>query len=295
VASNSTEFKQDKIQPIYGSQTDRTRQANLSAPDAGSASGFIMTSINVDTLDRIFNPSYMIAEAHYDSDEEYGDLREASTPLSDYENDKDEGKEVAQQSKSGAQYEQDHALIAIQLSATAPGYPWVLDTGASEHICSDETAFSTMQAYTTGQEYEWWTSGNEKVKADAHGIVNLTLHLGDEIVHAAQEAAIRTIPACYQISIHCVYKKGGQYNLFSLGTAEKQLGIWWNSKTGALHDEYDKLIGYTRMYQRVPFLQLVSPALGAALISIELAHRRLGHTSSHTTKINQADLGCDVH
>ena len=37
-----------------------------------------MISINVDTLDRIFNLSYMIAEAHYDSDEEDRDLPEAS-------------------------------------------------------------------------------------------------------------------------------------------------------------------------------------------------------------------------
>jgi hypothetical protein len=37
-----------------------------------------MISINVDTLDGIFNLSYIIAEAHYDSDEEDGDLPEAS-------------------------------------------------------------------------------------------------------------------------------------------------------------------------------------------------------------------------
>ena len=37
-----------------------------------------MTSINIDTLDRTFNPSYIIAEAHYDSDKEDGDLPEAS-------------------------------------------------------------------------------------------------------------------------------------------------------------------------------------------------------------------------
>ena len=253
-----------------------------------------MTSINVDTLDGIFNPLYVMAESRYGENVMVETaVREDDVGMDLTNSLQKEGKEVVQQSRARAQQEQDHALIAIQLSATALGYLQVLDTGASEHICSDETAFSTMQAYTTGREYEWWTSGNEKVKADAYGIVNLTLHLGDDIVYAAQEVAIRTTLACYQISIHCVYKKGGQYNLFSLGTAEKQLGIWWNSKTGELHKD-DILIGYTRMHQRVPFLQLVSPALGVAVILSELAHRRLGHAGSHATKINHTDLGCDM-
>ncbi|KAJ5129132.1 uncharacterized protein N7515_005171 [Penicillium bovifimosum] len=183
-------------------------------------------------------------------------------------------------------------LIAIRLSAAAPDYPWVLDTGASEHICSDETAFSTMQAYPQGKEYRWWTSGSEKGKTDAHGILNLALHLGDTEIHTAQESGIKTAPACYQLSFHCVIKKADQYNLFSLVTASKQPGVWWNSRAGALHGAYDRLIGYSRNYQRAPFSHLASPTyrLGAAIISTEFAHRRLGHAGSHASNIMQADL-----
>ena len=180
-----------------------------------------------------------------------------------------------------------NTLFTIQLLAIVPSYPQVLDTGASEHICSDKTAFSTIQAYTTSQEYEQQTSGNKKVKANRHRTISLTLHLGDKKLH---DKAIP--PTCYQLRLHYIYKKGGQYNLFSLGTAAKQ-GIQQNSKTGALHKD-DILISYTKIHQRILFLQLTSPTLGAVVISSKLAHRRLGHTSSHTTKINHIDLGYNI-
>lgn len=116
-------------------------------------------------------------------------------------------------------------MIAIQFIAITPRYLWILDTGASEHICSDQSAFLTTEKYPKGQEYEWLTSGNEKVKAEYHGLVQLSFYIEDISVQTAQQAAIQTTPICYQISIHYVHRVG-QYNLFSLGTVEKEIGIW---------------------------------------------------------------------
>ena len=85
-----------------------------------------------------------------------------------------------------------NALFVIQLLVIAPSYLQVLDIGISEYICSDKTAFSTIQAYITSQEYEQWTSGNKKVKADRYRTISLTLYLGDKKLH---DKAMP--PACY--------------------------------------------------------------------------------------------------
>lgn len=267
--ASTTEFKQDRTQQVQGQPTDTIKQANLAAPQS---SGFIMTSIDDLSLD--FNPSFVVANEHLQQEEQ-------------------PNKQSKEQLAEQLDQQDNTSMIAIQFAALAPGYPWILDTGASEHICSDQSAFLTVQQYAKGEEYEWLTSGNEKVKAEFHGMVQLSFHIDDISVKTGQKGAIQTTPECHQISIHCVHR-AGQYNLFSLGTAERELGIWWNSKSKTLHDENDKIIGFTRDFHRVPFLQLASPALGTAMISTELAHRRLGHAGSYKTKINQTDLGCDI-
>ena len=105
-----------------------------------------MTSINVDTLDGIFNPSYKIAQALYDSDEEDGDLPEAFCKEgfnpSYIMTESRYGEKVMAESRYGENamaetvreddvgmveppdslQKEGNALIAIQLSATALGY-----------------------------------------------------------------------------------------------------------------------------------------------------------------------------
>lgn len=81
-------------------------------------------------------------------------------------------------------------MIAIEFAALVPGYPWILDTGASEHICSDQSAFLTIQPYNKGEEYEWLTSGNDKVKAEFYGLVQLSFYIDDISVKTGQRGAI---------------------------------------------------------------------------------------------------------
>lgn len=230
--------------------------------------------ISIDEIPTDFNPSYILANQQLQQEEHYkeDDIEEIQIHKEELEN---------------------RSMITIEFAAPAPGYPWILDTGASEYICSDQSAFLTIQSYNKGEEYEWLTSGNDKVKAEFHGTVQLSLYIDDISVKIGQKGAIQTTPECYQISIHCVHR-AGQYNLFSLGTAERELGIQWNSKSKTLHNENDRVISFTKDFHRVPFIQLASPTLGTTVISTKLAHRRLGHVGSYKTKISQADLGCDI-
>lgn len=46
------------------------------------------------------------------------------------------------------------------------------------------------------------------------------------------------------------------------------------------------IIGFIKDFYRVPFIQLASPILGTAVISTELAYRRLGYTGFYKIRIS---------
>ncbi|KAJ5111757.1 hypothetical protein NUU61_001387 [Penicillium alfredii] len=163
---------------------------------------------------------------------------------------------------------------------------WIVDTGASRHICGDAAYLIDFKPYQPHETpYSWRTAGGNNAVAIGTGTARIGLLQNDGSVN--------------YITFPCVYNPECEYSLWATGKTNREDRIGYNDIDLTLHDLSDnrKVIGYAKRIDDIPFLYLTGAthaysaiSIAAAAISAELAHRRLAHAGIPKRRTNQNDL-----
>jgi hypothetical protein len=107
----------------------------------------------------------------------------------------------------------DGLFSSIQ-NANSTKKEWIIDSGASRHICIDEEALVDYTPYQPHEiPYTWSTSDGRKATAEGYAKARINMALPDGSTN--------------EIVVNCVYMPDGFYNLFSTTTAMEDHGIGW--------------------------------------------------------------------
>ncbi|OQE20280.1 hypothetical protein PENFLA_c012G03144 [Penicillium flavigenum] len=277
VHDGKTEFNENKSQQFASKPSEKTRQANF---DTVASSATTATSSD----NREYDFSGMaIAESEADLEEQAVSQQAVSQQIAYQQEDLDEEIGIAA------------SAVTMPTRQLRAGIDWVLDSGSSWHICSNRDLFISYRAYKPGEGPGWDSSAGLTVKADGVGDIILPIRMPDG--------------SRYELQVHCLYKPGNRFNLLSFLAIRKQKGISWTPDDMIIRDKNKDAIGYTFVGMNVPFIELANEpnpvlynqpsiqpaeAVSYALISAELAHRRLGHAGSYKGRINKDKLGEDV-
>ncbi|KAJ5855062.1 hypothetical protein N7534_007605 [Penicillium rubens] len=286
-------FNENKDQQLAGKPTEKTRQANFDAVASSATSSEPAREYNFGGM--------AIAETEMD-------LIQYERPVSD------QGTDSIQQDIFCGEIGLAGSAVSMPSRQLRTGVDWVLDSGSSWHICSNRDLFISYKAYRSDEGPGWDSSAGQRAKAEGAGDIILPIRRPDG--------------SRYELQVQCLYKPGNRFNLLSLLAIRQQKGIRWNPDDMIIRDENRAEIGYTFVGMNVPFIELADEpnpviyknqmtnqalthqtsvqnqqfgpqqqangAISYALISAELAHRRLGHAGSYKGRINKDKLGEDV-
>jgi hypothetical protein len=179
-------------------------------------------------------------------------------------------------SKKKSSEDKDESYVAFHAGSSQEckeGSMWVIDSGASNHMCSDKTMFSELRKPAT-ERYVSVAKAGTKLKILGIGTVNIKLEVDDQVIQAKLEDTLLVEDLARNLfSVSAVTKRGMKVEIGQDGCKIKKQG-----KTVALGRQIGSLV----------YLNVVQEASGhLAKEDASLWHRRFGHASSSTLKIMQ--------
>ena len=150
---------------------------------------------------------------------------------------------------------------------------WVVDSGASDHMCNDKTLFQEIRTPRTAR-YVSVAKAGTKLKILGIGTVHLKLQVNQEVVQAKLEDTLLVEDLARNLfSVSAVTKRGMKVEMNQDGCKIKHSG---------------KVVAVGHQSGSLVYLDVV-PEASAQLAnkSSDLWHRRFGHASSTTLKTMQ--------